>query len=38
MKTGIVHLPLHGEKAPVRIFQRMKKPAAEIALVMIQER
>lgn len=37
MKTGIAHLPLHGGKAPAWLFQRMKKLAAEISIVIIGE-
>jgi hypothetical protein len=37
MKTGIANLPLHYGKAPPWLFQRMKKLAREIALVIIDE-
>jgi hypothetical protein len=37
MKTGIANLPLHYGKAPSWLFQRMKKLAREITLVIIDE-
>ncbi len=35
MRTGIAHLPLHAGRAPSWLFQRMKRLAREIALVVI---
>ncbi|MBI4430145.1 MAG: DUF763 domain-containing protein [Candidatus Omnitrophica bacterium] len=29
MRTGVAHLPLHGGKAPRRLFERMAKLARE---------
>ncbi|MBU6391940.1 MAG: DUF763 domain-containing protein, partial [Planctomycetes bacterium] len=37
MKTGIVHLPLHGGKAPSWLFQRMKRLAREITIAIVSE-
>jgi len=37
MKTGIANLPLHYGKAPFWLFQRMKRLAREITLVIIDE-
>lgn len=37
MKTGTAHLPLHTGKAPAWLFQRMKKLAREMALVIVDE-
>ena len=37
MKTGIANLPLHYGKAPSWLFQRMKRLAREITLVIIDE-
>jgi hypothetical protein len=37
MKTGIANLPLHYGKAPSWLFQRMKRLAREISLVIIDE-
>jgi len=35
MRTGIAHLPLHGGKAPAWLFQRMKKLAREITIILV---
>lgn len=35
MKTGIAHLPLHGGKTPSWLFQRMKRLAREITLLIV---
>lgn len=37
MKTGTAHLPLHTGKAPAWLFQRMKRLAREMALVIVDE-
>lgn len=37
MKTGIANLPLHYGKAPTWLFDRMKKLASEITLVIVKE-
>lgn len=37
MKTGIINLPLHGGKAPYWLFERMKKLAREIIILMVSE-
>jgi len=37
LKTGTAHLPLHTGKAPAWLFQRMKKLAREMVLVIVDE-
>ncbi len=37
MKTGVTNLPLHYGKAPAWLFARMKKLAAGISLVIVEE-
>lgn len=37
MKTGTAHLPLHSGKAPAWLFQRMKRLARELAVVIVGE-
>ncbi len=37
MRTGIAHLPLHGGKAPAWLFQRMKKLAREITIIIVSD-
>ncbi len=37
MKTGVAHLPLHGGKAPRWLFERMKKLARQITLMIVEE-
>ncbi len=37
MKTGSLNLPLHGGKAPYWLFNRMKKLAREIIILMVSE-
>ena len=37
MKTGITHLPLHSGRAPAWLFARMKRLAAEISLIIVDE-
>lgn len=37
MKTGTAHLPLHTGKAPAWLFQRMKRLAREMILVIVGE-
>lgn len=37
MRTGIANLPLHGGKAPRWLFDRMKKLAREIVIVMARD-
>ena len=37
MKTGTAHLPLHSGKAPAWLFQRMKRLAREMVLVIVDE-
>lgn len=37
MHTGITHLPLHYGKAPVWLFQRMKKLAREITIIIVSD-
>jgi hypothetical protein len=37
MRTGTINLPLHGGKAPAWLFEKMKRLARQIALVIIEE-
>lgn len=37
MRTGVAHLPLHSGRAPRWLFERMKKLAREIAVLLIEE-
>jgi len=37
MRTGIAYLPLHYGKAPVWLFQRMKKLAREITIIIVSD-
>ena len=37
MRTGIAHLPLHGGKAPLWLFLRMKRLAREIIIAIVSE-
>ena len=37
MKTGSAHLPLHYGKAPAWLFQRMKKLAREITIILVSD-
>lgn len=37
MRTGVAHLPLHSGRAPRWLFERMKKLAREIAVLIIEE-
>ncbi len=37
MKTGTINLPLHGGKAPGWLFEKMKRLARQIVLVIIEE-
>ncbi len=37
MKTGIANLPLHGGRAPGWLFQRMKRLAREIVILIVDE-
>ena len=37
MKTGVARLPLHGGKAPLWLFSRMKFLVAEIAHVILYD-
>ena len=36
-RTGIAHLPLHGGKAPVWLFNRMRKLAREMTIAVVSE-
>jgi hypothetical protein len=37
MRTGIAHLPLHYGQAPAWLFQRMKKLAREITIIIVSD-
>jgi len=37
MRTGIAYLPLHSGKAPAWLFQRMKKLAREISIIILSD-
>jgi hypothetical protein len=37
MRTGIANLPLHGDRAPHWLFERMVKLARVIALSIVEE-